>query len=86
MAISDEVFIIAIGMIFTYLMVYRNHKLLGGMIFVALSIGISYYMTTNIGDLIGLLMLLGSIGVIVYDLLNIKVPSNGKGMLARILK
>lgn len=87
MAVSDEIFIIGMLIIFIYLFVYKNNKILGGMLLLATSIGISYYLTTNIGDLAGLLMMLGSIAILVWDILNIKIPKGGtKGGLLKVLK
>lgn len=82
MALNDEVIIIALGILFNYLVIYRKHKILGGMIFLAISIGITYYSVAGIINLVSILMMIGSIAILVYDILDFKIPT-AKGSSVR---
>lgn len=69
MAISDPVFIIALGFALSYLVLYKTNKFLGDMGFIAISAAIIQTSTGTTTAIIGIMMLLGSIINIIADVI-----------------
>lgn len=69
MAISDEIFIIAVGIAFSYLVLYKKNRILGNIGMAGCGIAMMAFSTGNTHSAIGLIILLGSILNTIYDLI-----------------
>lgn len=72
MAVENEIMVIFIGVLFTYLVLYKKNRLLGYMGFMGLGFATMAYSTGNTFGAVGLLMILGSIIGAIADLLTPK--------------
>jgi hypothetical protein len=68
MTVSNEIWIIGVAYLVNLLVIYKKTRILGGIIFMGLSIATMAYSTSNQIAAVGLMLLLGSIGVIIHDL------------------
>lgn len=72
MAVSDNVIIIILGFIFSYLVIYRSNKLFGNLAFAGVGLALISLGVTNIENAIGIIILLGSVMNAIYDLIPTK--------------
>lgn len=70
--IANETVLIAIGLIFSYLVLYKKDKLIGNIAFLILGIATLALSTSATEGTVGIIILLGSIANTIYDFLNTK--------------
>lgn len=61
MGVANEIFVVAIGILFNYMFLYRNNKFFGCMANVGLSLAIMVYSTGSIITATGTIMFFGSL-------------------------
>ena len=76
MAINNEMFVIAIGIMFSYLVLYPKNKLLGNIAYLVAGISLAYFNTGVIYTGVGILIVIGSIINAMYDILNKTQPKD----------
>lgn len=69
MALNDQVIIIIIGLVFNYLVLYKRNKFFGGIVYMVISLITMGYSTDNTTASIGLIMLLASFVIFIYDMI-----------------
>lgn len=69
MAVSNEIFILVTGIMFTYLVIYKKNRLIGNIAYIALGGLTLSYGTGNLTAGTGLIILIGSIINTLYDLI-----------------
>ena len=76
MAISDELWLMAVGLGFNYFIIYRKNKLFGNLIFVLLGLGVAYIGTTatagasqNMQIMVGIIIFIGGIMSLFIDIM-----------------
>lgn len=69
MAVENTTILIVLGIMFTYLVLYRKNRFFGNMAYMMISVGVWYFGTDDVGKVIGIVMFFGSFINMIYDLI-----------------
>ena len=72
MSVDNATFMIAIGFFFIYFILYKTNRLMGNIGYLGLGLGTYMSQSSNTGKMIGLIIFVGSIIKLIYDLLKPK--------------